>query len=154
MSILKALQWIIKIDYLYEQNYIYWLTMCWISLQVRVLKMYNLSASGGYALRPLLEIHSSYHWKPLFENPGYAPAWTCQLLLRKWAVITDCSEVFIERTSNLLVKAQVWSNYKHHSTISNWNHSSRHNIIHFTMCQRPNIQQMLASKYTFVHIAT
>ena len=35
----------------------------------------------------------------------------------KCAVIIDCSEVFMERPSNLLARAQVWSNYKHHSTI-------------------------------------
>ena len=33
------------------------------------------------------------------------------------AIIIDCSEVFIERPSDLLARAQVWSNYKHHSTI-------------------------------------
>lgn len=32
-------------------------------------------------------------------------------------MIIDCTEVFIERPSNLLARAQVWSNYKHHSTI-------------------------------------
>lgn len=31
-------------------------------------------------------------------------------------VIIDFSEVFIERPSDLLARAQVWSNYKHHST--------------------------------------
>ncbi len=31
--------------------------------------------------------------------------------------IIDCSEVFMERPSDLLARAQVWSNYKHHSTI-------------------------------------
>ncbi len=35
----------------------------------------------------------------------------------KCAVISDCSEVFMERPSDLLARAQVWSNYKHHSTI-------------------------------------
>ena len=32
-------------------------------------------------------------------------------------VIVDCTEIFIERPSDLLARAQVWSNYKHHSTI-------------------------------------
>jgi hypothetical protein len=32
-------------------------------------------------------------------------------------VIVDCTEVFIERPSDLLAPAQVWSNYKHHSTV-------------------------------------
>lgn len=33
------------------------------------------------------------------------------------AVIVDCFEVFIERPSNLLARAQTWSNYKHHHTV-------------------------------------
>ena len=33
------------------------------------------------------------------------------------AVIVDCSEVFMERPSDLLARAQVWGNYKHHSTV-------------------------------------
>ena len=32
-------------------------------------------------------------------------------------VIIDCSEIFMERPTNLLARAQVWSNYKHHSTL-------------------------------------
>lgn len=36
---------------------------------------------------------------------------------KKCAIIIDCSEVFIERPSDLLARAQVWSNYKHHSTV-------------------------------------
>jgi len=35
----------------------------------------------------------------------------------KCAIIIDCSEIFIERPSDLLARAQVWSNYKHHSTV-------------------------------------
>ena len=35
---------------------------------------------------------------------------------KKCAVITDCTEVFIEKPLELLARAQVWSNYKHHST--------------------------------------
>ena len=38
---------------------------------------------------------------------------------KKYCVIIDCTEVFIERPSDLLARAQVWSNYKHHSTIYN-----------------------------------
>jgi transcriptional regulator with XRE-family HTH domain len=33
------------------------------------------------------------------------------------AVIIDCFEVFIERPSNLLARAQTWSTYKHHNTV-------------------------------------
>ena len=36
---------------------------------------------------------------------------------KKCAVIIDCSEVFIECPSDLLARAQVWSNYKYHSTV-------------------------------------
>ena len=32
-------------------------------------------------------------------------------------VIVDCFEVFIEKPSNLLARAQTFSNYKHHNTI-------------------------------------
>ena len=32
-------------------------------------------------------------------------------------VIIDCFEVFIDRPSNLMARAQTWSNYKHHNTI-------------------------------------
>ena len=37
--------------------------------------------------------------------------------LKKCAVIIDCTEIFSERPSGLLARAQMWSNYKHHSTI-------------------------------------
>ena len=33
------------------------------------------------------------------------------------AVIIDCFEVFIERPSSLLARAQTWSQYKHHNTV-------------------------------------
>lgn len=36
---------------------------------------------------------------------------------KKCCVIIDCTEVFVERPTDLLARAQVWSNYKHHSTI-------------------------------------
>lgn len=35
----------------------------------------------------------------------------------KVAVILDCFEIFIERPSNLLARAQMWSSYKHHNTV-------------------------------------
>ena len=31
--------------------------------------------------------------------------------------IFDCSEVFVERPSDLLARAQMWSNYKHNFTV-------------------------------------
>ncbi len=36
---------------------------------------------------------------------------------RSCSVIIDCTEIFMERPSDLLARAQVWSNYKHHSTV-------------------------------------
>ncbi len=35
---------------------------------------------------------------------------------KQCAVVNDCMEVVVERRSDLLARAQVWSNYKHHST--------------------------------------
>lgn len=35
----------------------------------------------------------------------------------KAVVIIDCTEVFIERATNLLARSQTWSNYKSHNTI-------------------------------------
>ena len=35
----------------------------------------------------------------------------------KTSVIIDCFEVFIDRPSNLLARAQTFSNYKHHDTV-------------------------------------
>ena len=36
---------------------------------------------------------------------------------KKVAVIIDCFEIFIERPSNLMARAQTWSSYKHHNTV-------------------------------------
>ena len=36
---------------------------------------------------------------------------------KKTTVVIDCFEVFIERPSNLLARAQTFSNYKHHNTV-------------------------------------
>ena len=35
----------------------------------------------------------------------------------KVAVIIDCFEVFIDRSSSLIARAMTWSNYKHHNTV-------------------------------------
>ena len=32
-------------------------------------------------------------------------------------MIVDCTEVFIERATNLLARSQTWSNYKSHNTV-------------------------------------
>ena len=36
---------------------------------------------------------------------------------KETTTIIDCFEVFIERPSNLLARAQTFSNYKHHNTV-------------------------------------
>lgn len=36
---------------------------------------------------------------------------------KKCCIIIDCTEIFMERPTDLLARAQVWSNYKHHSTV-------------------------------------
>ena len=38
-------------------------------------------------------------------------------IFRKCCIIIDCTEIFIERPTDLLARAQVLSNYKHHSTV-------------------------------------
>ena len=35
----------------------------------------------------------------------------------KVSIIIDCFDIFIERPSNLLARAETWSSYKHHSTV-------------------------------------
>jgi len=52
------------------------------------------------------ERHFVWQCRQVFEN-----------FFTKCAIIIDCSEIFIERPSDLLARAQVWSNYKHHSTV-------------------------------------
>ena len=60
--------------------------------------------------------------KPLIKWPDRdvlrltMPTSFCKFF-KKCDVITDSSEVFVERPSDLMARAQVWSNYKHHSTI-------------------------------------
>ena len=36
---------------------------------------------------------------------------------RKCVIIIDCFEVFIERPTSLMARAQTWSNYKKHNTV-------------------------------------
>ena len=35
----------------------------------------------------------------------------------KVSIIIDCFDIFIDRPSNLLARAETWSNYKHHNTV-------------------------------------
>ena len=36
---------------------------------------------------------------------------------KKVAVIIDCFDIFSEKPSNLMARAQTWSSYKHHNTV-------------------------------------
>ena len=43
---------------------------------------------------------------------------TCfQKFFKKCAVIINCTEIFVEHPSNLMARAQLWSNYKHHCNV-------------------------------------
>ena len=57
------------------------------------------------------------------------------------AIIIDCSGVFIEQPSDLLVRAQVWSNYKHHSTVKFLIGITGNNFFRVTVCWRKNVRQ-------------
>ena len=37
--------------------------------------------------------------------------------LNKTVMIIDCTEIFIERASNVLARSQTWSTYKSHNTL-------------------------------------
>ena len=47
----------------------------------------------------------------------------------KTSVIIDCFEIFIDRPSNLLARAQTFSNYKHQKKSVDWDKTTRNNII-------------------------
>ena len=48
---------------------------------------------------------------------GYNASLFSVFIWKKKTVIIDCFEVFIDRPSNLLARAQTFSSYKHHNTI-------------------------------------
>ena len=50
---------------------------------------------------------------PLINWPEREDLWE----QNKTTVIIGCFEVFINRPSNLLARAQTWSSYKHHNTV-------------------------------------
>ena len=60
---------------------------------------------------------------PLINWPEREDLWRTKpkcfqyLFGKKTIVIIDCFEIFIERPSNLLSRAQTFSNYKHHNTV-------------------------------------
>ena len=61
-------------------------------------------------------------WQPLVKWPDHEnlkramPLEFKATFGTKVAVIIDCFEIFIDRPSNLLARAQTWSSYKHHNT--------------------------------------
>ena len=61
---------------------------------------------------------------------------------QKCCVIIDCTEIFIERPTDLLARAQVWSNYKHLSTAKFFDrhHTSRDNFFPLKMCRRQDVR--------------
>ena len=48
---------------------------------------------------------------------GYNASLFSVFIWEKITVIIDCFEVFIDRPSDLLARAQTFSSYKHHNTI-------------------------------------
>ena len=60
---------------------------------------------------------------PLINSPEREDLWRTMPQCFKYSfgnkttVIIDCFEVFINRPSNLLARAQTWSSYKHHNTV-------------------------------------
>lgn len=57
------------------------------------------------------------HWPEREELQKTMPVCFQESFGKKVVVIIDCFEVFIDRPSNLMARAQTWSNYKHHNTI-------------------------------------
>ncbi|KAK0155423.1 hypothetical protein N1851_002225 [Merluccius polli] len=63
------------------------------------------------------------HMKPLIIWPEMEhlqktmPMQFRKHFVKKCAVIIDCFEVFIERPSNLIARAETWFSYKHHNTV-------------------------------------
>ena len=66
-----------------------------------------------------LDIRLSFliHWPDHEELQKTMPQCCIKSFGKKVAVIIDCFEIFIDRPSNLMARAQTWSNCKHHNTI-------------------------------------
>ena len=64
----------------------------------------------GERLRPLI------YWPERAELKQTMPV-AFRKFFPKCACILDCTEVFIERPSDLKARAQTWSNYKQHNTV-------------------------------------
>ena len=57
------------------------------------------------------------NWPDRYELQQKMPMQFRKHFGKKVTIIIDCFEVFIDRPSNLLARAQTWSTYKHHNTI-------------------------------------
>ena len=64
-----------------------------------------------------LRLKSFVYWPERDELQKTMPMQFRKYFGKKVAVITDCFEIFIERPSNLMARAQTWSSYKHHNTV-------------------------------------
>jgi len=64
----------------------------------------------GERLRPLI------HWPERTELKETMPV-AFRKFFPKCVCILDCTEVFIERPSDLKARVQTWSNYKQHNTV-------------------------------------
>ena len=61
--------------------------------------------------------HSLITWLPQEAVHGNLPGVFIKAGYKKFRVILDCAEVFIERSNSLINQAFNWSEYKHHNTI-------------------------------------
>ena len=76
-----------------------------------------------------------------------------QKFFRQCTVIIDCTEIFVERPTDLLARARVWSNYKHHSTIKfSIGITPQGTISHVSKCAGGRISNKeIVEKSTFVN---
>ncbi|WAR19585.1 hypothetical protein MAR_001423 [Mya arenaria] len=90
-----------------------------------VFLAYQFSVSTSTISRTFEDyIHVMYHrMKPLVYWPDREslqktmPMQFREHFGKKCAVIIDCFEVFIDKPSNMLARAETWSSYKHHNTV-------------------------------------
>lgn len=95
-----------------------------LNLSVQFLGYYfgvSHSTASRYFLQVLNVMHTRLlplvHWPSREDLQKTMPMEFRKYFGVKVAVIVDCFEIFIERPSNLMARAQTWSNYKHHNTV-------------------------------------
>ena len=64
-----------------------------------------------------IRLHPLFHGQNMRTCDAQCQNVFSTLLAKKTTVIIDCFEVFIEKPSNFLARAQTYSNYKSHNTI-------------------------------------